>query len=432
MMSKKIISIIAITIMITLLAGVSSVLAADEVTISFTWWGDTARHEIYNSIADMFEEEYPNIKVDRQPGSWTQYWDKLATTVASGNPPDVVGMHPRYAADYIPRGAILDLTPYIESGVLAMYNIPKAVADTGVVNGKQYMVAQGVTMTGYIYNTATLDELGVSYPEMDWTYEDFAEKVVESTEAAQAKGIEMWGSADDSSNFIPQFAYFARSKGETAYTDEGKLGFTEETVVEWFYYWKELRDKGAIPDPATTVEYTGLPLEQNLFNTGKIAISTIPANQLWLFQEQVKNSGKLNMIRLPHLKDGKPGEYIEGAQLAVTSGSKHPEAAAKFISFFYNDKEAQELFKLEQGVPPTTTAQEVIADILTEPDQKTTEFVAYALGFASPAPNPPTGSTEVIAYFEETAQAVAYGYLTPEAGAADFMQTANDILSMSN
>ncbi|MFP4661739.1 MAG: ABC transporter substrate-binding protein [Halanaerobiales bacterium] len=431
-MRKKYLSIIAIALLISMFAGVSSVMAEEEVNISFTWWGDTARHEVYNEIVDRFEDTYPHINVDRHPGSWDQYWTKLSTQAAGGTAPDVVGMHPRYVADYAPRGALVDLAPFIESGVLDVDDIPESILDTGLADGKQYMIPQGVTMTGYIYNTQTFDELGVSYPERDWTYEEFAEKAIEVREAAKSKGLDMWGAGDDSAMFIPQFAYFARSKGEVAYTEDGELGFSEEIVAEWFQYWKDLRDKDAIPDAETGVEYAGLPLEQNLFNTDKIAVSTIPANQLWLYQDQVKNDGEIRIVRMPHLEDGEPGEYLEGAQFAITSGTEHPEAAAQLVSFFLNDEESQKIFKLEQGVPPTTTAQEVIMDDLKASDQRTVEFVSYAQELADTAPQPPTGSSEVIALFEEVAQSVSFGYLTPEEGAAEFMQGAKDILSMNN
>ncbi|MFW6022652.1 MAG: ABC transporter substrate-binding protein [Halanaerobiaceae bacterium] len=430
-MKKRLLTIITSAILISLFVGAFSVMAADEeVTISFAWWGDTGRHEVYNSIVDMFEEEYPNINVERHPGSWNQYWTKLSTQAASGTAPDVIGMHPRYVADY--ASALLDLAPFVESGALDLYNVPESVRDTGFVDGTQYMISQGVTMNGYIYNAKTFDELGVEYPDRDWTYQEFAEKTVEIREAAEAKDMEMWGSADFSGLFIPYFAYYARSKGENAYTADGQLGFSEETVVEWFEFWNDLRENGGIPDAATGVEYTGLPLEQNLFNVGKVAINGIPANQIWLYQEQVTNGGDIHMVRMPHLADGQPAEYIEGAQFAITSGSDHPEAAAKLISFFINDKESQELFKLEQGVPPTTTAQEVITDSLSPADQRTVEFVSYALEMADSVPQPPTGSSEVIALFEEIAQAVAFGYQTPEEAAAEFIQGANDVLSMNN
>jgi multiple sugar transport system substrate-binding protein len=38
----------------------------DPVTISFAWWGDAKRHEKYNAIADMYQKEHPNVKIERQ------------------------------------------------------------------------------------------------------------------------------------------------------------------------------------------------------------------------------------------------------------------------------------------------------------------------------------------------------------------------------
>jgi len=279
-----------------------------------------------------------------------------------------------------------------------------------------------------MYNTKTFDDLGVEYPNMDWTYEEFAAKAREVQAVAEEQGREIWGVGDDSTLFMPQFAYFARSKGEEVYTNDGKLGFTQETVEEWFNYWKELRDDGVIPDMATTVEYTSAPLEQNLFTTQKTAIGTVPANQLWLYQEQF-SEGKINIVRMPHFADGRPGEYIEGSYLAVTSGSDHPEAAARLISFFINDSEAQQLFMLEQGVPPTTTAQERISDKLTPVQQRIIDFVSYTLEIAEKSAYPPSGSTEVTSEFEEVAQAVGFGSMTPAEGAEEFMSSAEEILA---
>ncbi|MFW6029530.1 MAG: ABC transporter substrate-binding protein [Halanaerobiales bacterium] len=428
-MKKKFMLIIGIVFLLSFL-GTSGVLAQEgDSNISFTWWGDTDRHEIYNSIADMFEEEHPDIKVDTQSGSWNQYWDKLATQMAGGNAPDVVGMHQRFVSDYAPRGALLDLQEYVDSGVLDLSDVPDSVKEGGVVDGKLSMVAQGVTTTGYMFNTKTFDEIDVEYPDMDWTYEEFAEKAREVRAAAEEEGLDMWGAGDDSTLFMPHFAYFARSKGETVYTDEGELGFSEETVEEWFEYWKELRDDDIIPDMSTTAEYASAPLEQNLFTTEQTAIATVPANQLWLYQEQFEDDGQINIVRTPHFADGEPGEYIEGSYLAVSSSSDNPEAAAKLIDFFINDEEVQRLFMLEQGVPPTTTAQERISDKLTPVQERTIDFVSDTLEIAEKAAYPPSGSSEITAEFEEIAQAVGFDQLTPAQGAEEFMNSAEDILN---
>ena len=401
----------------------------EETNISFTWWGDTKRHEVYNSIVDLFEKENPNIKVDRPFGSWTEYWDKLATQIAGGNAPDVIGMHQDYVSEYGPRGSLLDLQSYVDSGVIDLSAVPESVVKGGYINGKLMMVAQGVVTSGFFYNTATFDELGVAYPDMDWTWEDFAAKLAEIKAAADSKGIEMWGGGDDSGSMIPAFHYWIRSNGQTLFTEDGNIGFTEDVVASWFTFYKDLRDKGLIPDAATSVEYTGLPLEQNLFNTGKTALTIVPANQVWLYQNQVTNGGDINVIRIPHLEGKADGEYVEGSFLSVTSASENPEAAAKLISFFINNTESQKIFKLEQGVPPTTTAIDAITPELTPPQVRTIDFVQDTLAIAGNAPYAPTGVAEIRSRLTEIGQLVGFGESTPEEAAAEFMATCQEVLS---
>jgi len=437
-MKNKVVSIIALLLLISFFVGVSSGFAAssseEKIDISFTWWGDTRRHEIYNKIINLFEAANPNIKVDRLPGSWGQYWEKLSTQIAGGNAPDVIGMHQRYVSDYARRGALLNLKPYVDSGVIDISALPESVYQGGFVNDILCMLPQGVNITGIIYNTATFDELGVPYPDpdMDWTWKEYAAKAIEIRKAAKTKGLDMWGGInDDSRVFSPFFQYYVRSNGENLYTEDGDLGFSEETLVNWFKYWKDLREKGAIPEVATTYEYFDLPLEQNLFTIGKVGMMMKPANQLTLYQDQVKNEGTIEITRIPHLEGKQAGEYIGGSYLAVTSNSDHPEAAAKFISFFINDAEAQKTFMLEQGVPPTTTAIEIIFDDLTATQKRIIDFESKTMKIAKKATYPPVGSSEIMSLFEDINEAISFGQLTPEEGAAQFMQDAKDILSRS-
>lgn len=141
---------------------------------------------LYNKIVDSFEAANPNIKVDRPFANSATYWDKLATQIAGGNAPDVVGMHQDRVSDYAPKRALLDLKPYVDSGILDISAISESVVKGGYVNGTLYMVAQGVTITGYLYNTATFDQLGVKYPNVDWIWEEFAAKAIEVKKAADA------------------------------------------------------------------------------------------------------------------------------------------------------------------------------------------------------------------------------------------------------
>ncbi|UHA59691.1 sugar ABC transporter substrate-binding protein [Metabacillus litoralis] len=396
-----------------------------QVEIRFSWWGDTKRNEVYNAIVDRFEEEHPNIKVKREFGGWTDYWDRLATQTAGGNAPDVVSMHQFYVSDYARRNALLNLNEYVDAGKINLENFPESTTNSGKVGDDLFMVAKGVTMSGWVYNTALFDKLGVEYPNMDWTWEDFQEKVKEIHKASNG---EIWGSADMSGGQLqPNLRYFLRQKGKDLFDDEGKIAFTKEDVIEWWTMWDNLRKEGAIPDAATSTEYEGAPLEQNLFVTGKTAIQQLPANQIYLYQQQF-NEGEIQIVRMPHIDGGENGEYIEGAYLSITEKSEHPEEAAMFIDFFVNAEKALELFKVEQGAPGSTEMQEFVKPLLDPAQQRAVEFIQKTVEYGEPAPYAPLGVNEVEQAFKDNASAISFGQKTVAEAAEDFMNTAEGIL----
>lgn len=405
--------------------GQSSGGSQETVEIRFTWWGDTARNDLYNAIVDRFEEEYPHIKVKREFGGWADYWDRLATQSAGGNAPDVVSMHQFYVADYAARGALLDLQTVIDSGELDVSLFPQSTLDSGTVNGTLVMIPKGITMPGWVYNTAVLDELGIAYPDINWTYDDL---INISRQVVEKSGGAMLGTADYSGGQLqPNFRYFVRQNGEDLYTADGKLGFSRDTLVKWWSMWKQMRDEKLVPDAATTAEYDGVPLEQNLFVTGKVALFQIPANQIYLYEQQFQE-GEIHMVRMPTLPDGQNGEYLEGAYLSITSQSKHPKEAALFLNFFVNNQRSLELFKVEQGSPANTEMAEFVKPLLAPPQARAVDFIQTVIPYATSAVYAPAGATEVETAFKDNATAIAFGQKTVEQAADDFIAAANRIL----
>jgi multiple sugar transport system substrate-binding protein len=398
---------------------------AEKVQLRFAWWGDTKRNEVYNGIVDRFEAEYPNIKVDREFGGWGDYWDRLSTQTAGGNAPDIVSMHQFYVSDYARRNTLLDLSTVVSSGELNLADFPESAINSGKIEGTLYMVPKGVTMPGWAFNTALFDKLGVAYPDMDWTYEDFTAKIVELNKASDGK---LYGASDMSGGQLqPNFRYFLRQNGQDLFTADGKLGFTKETLVEWWTMWDNLRKQGAIPDAATGTEYEKAPLEQNMFVTGLTALHQIPANQIYLYQQQFKE-GEIRMVRMPQKSGGENGEYIEGAYLSISQSSKHPKEAALFINFFVNSEKSLELFKVEQGSPASKKMGEFVKPLLDPAQARAVSFIQETLPYAKPAVYAPLGVKEVEAAFKDNASAVAYGQITIEEAVNNFMETAQGIL----
>ncbi|MED4227715.1 sugar ABC transporter substrate-binding protein [Neobacillus cucumis] len=396
----------------------------DPVELRFAWWGDTKRNEVYNAIADQFEQEHPNIKIKREASGWGDYWQKLSTQTAGGNAPDVFGMHASYVSDYANRNTLLKMDSYVTDKTIDQSNFPKAVVNSGKINGNLYMIAQGVTMTGFVYNPSLFDKLGVAQPAADWTWDDFAKTAL----ALKAKGIT--GSADMGGGALqPQFRYFLRQNGQDLFTEDGKkLAFDKETLVKWWSYWDDLRKKGGVPTAETSTEYQNAPLEQSLFVTGKIAMQQIPANQLYLYQQQIKD-GQLKMAKMPALAGGKRGEYIEGAYLSVSAKSKHPKEAAEFINFFVNSEKSLKLFKVEQGSPGSTKMADYVKPLLEPAQKDAVDFIQETLKVAKPAAYPPMGIAQIEQAYKDDYNAISFGKMSVKDAADKFMNEAKTILN---
>ncbi|RSL31932.1 sugar ABC transporter substrate-binding protein [Salibacterium salarium] len=400
---------------------------SEKIELRFSWWGDTGRNEIYNEIADRFEEENPNITIARETSSFNDYWNRLTTQVAGNNGPDVVSMHGSYVSDYARRGALLSLEEYIESGTIDLEYFTDAAVDSGKIDDAIYMIAKGITMSGVMYNTAIFDEYGIDYPEMGWTWEEFMNTSIKLTEEMDAE--DRWGVAEVSGQgFRPAFQKFVRQKGGELFTEEGDLGFSEDDVIAWWEMWDELRQEGAIPDGATITEDESAALEESLFVSEKVALSFQPANQLDLYQQEFSD-GEINMVTTPTFSDGEEGEFVEGAHLAITEASEHPKEAAQFINFFVNSEKSQEIFKVEQGSSGSTEIQEFTKPLLNEAEQKTVDFNNETLEVAETAPYPPEGVSEIEQIFWDYATDISFGSIEIEEAAENFMNQAESVLN---
>lgn len=432
---KKVFSLL---LLITLLLPICTAFATEEtnepITIRITWWGDTVRNEKYNNFCDAFELEYPWITVEREPNAWAGYWDKLATQVAGGNAPDVMGMHTQWAADYTGRNALLNLDPYIVDSTIETESISQAVYNTGLYNDSVYMVSMGLTVHALFINKSLCDEVGVELPsEINndfWTWDEFANKAIEFRQKALAKNMDVY--FVDEFTTIQSFQNFARSSEYDLYTNNGEVGFSAECLEAWLTYWKNLRDADAIPDAAMTTEGKSLTLEQGFFGSGKVAVVTLPANQYYLYVNAVPDS-ELVCKSLPTSEEGVLGVFVVGAHWAASSAidETHQRAAALLINYIVNREGAAQFMQMDQGVPANKKMAEYIYPLLSKADQTALQFIQDTIGRITlpAAPFPPIGATAVTNLFNDTREQVAYGSLSPADAAKMFIESANEVLT---
>lgn len=404
---------------------------SEPMTIRFSWWGSASRAEVYNAICDEFEKAYPEYKVEREYSSGlAAYFEKFATQVAGKNAPDVVSMHPRYQADYVSKGVLQDLAPYIEEEIIHISDINESVLTSGMVDGVLYGLPQGVNVSEWFVNKTYCDRFGIEIPDENtfWTWDEFVENCYTFRENALAENVDAYF-AEESMEYN-YFRLYARSRGYEIFTEDGQLGHDEQLLADWWNIWKKLQEDDVIPSAEDTVVDKSASLEEKFFTLGKVA--TIEKAVSQYDQYAAASQFDIEIMHTPAI-DGNNGVYIEGCHIGVSNQSDeaHKKAAALFVDFFVNDERSVSLLQIQQGIPANGTMTEVVYSLLSEDQQKIVSWInnwVDNIGLPSGI-NPPNGYSEIANLFEEYRQYVSFGDMTAEDAAHAFVEDAQSVLS---
>lgn len=304
------------------------------VTLRFAWWGSDHYHQMYQEVADAFMAEHPDITVVGEFTDWGGYWDKLATTVAAGDTPDVLMQEQRYLRDYAERGVLADLTDQVD-----VSGMDETLVATGEVDDGLYAIPTGVNVFSIVANPAVLEQAGVEMPDdTTWTWDDFHEVATQ----VGASGQDLWGKQDWGSNDAG-LSIYARQHGEQLFTEDGELGISEETLADWWQMAVDLQDSGGQPPASTTSEMMNMGPEQSLVATNRGAMMAEWTNQLTAIANAAGH--ELALLRWPGESEGeRTGMYYKPALYAsMSSTTEHPEEAAMFIDFMLNSETAGDI-----------------------------------------------------------------------------------------
>lgn len=402
-------------------AGLRPSFAADTA-LRQIFWGSQERANRTYKVNDLFAEK-DGMKVESEFYSWNDYWPKLATQTAGGNAPDVIQMDYRYIVEYADRNAIAPLDEFVGKA-LDLHDFDKDQIEGGKVNGKLYGISLGANSVAQMINVDAFKKAGVDVPGPTTTYDDWI-KIADAFKTANV-GMK---ALSDGSGVEPALENWLRQQGKALYTADGKLAFGADDMVAWFKMWKDFRDAGVCVSPDEQALDTG-PLDQTMVILGKAAQTFSNSNQLVAFQALTK--AELTITNFPRIKpDSKGGHYRKPSMFfSVGGSSKSMENAAKYLSFFVNDKDANLILGVERGIPCSASVRDAVAPTLSKQDQIALKFVS-GLGdlLGALPPSPPSNAGEVATHLLTKSQEVAFGQSSPEDAGPAFVKEAADILS---
>jgi len=392
--------------------------SAEPVTLRIAWWGGDTRHSYTQQVIDMYEAKYPNVTIEPEYASFDDYWKKLAPQAAANRLPDIVQMDISYINQYGTNGQLEDLKPYLNSQI-QVGDVNENVLSTGVINEKQFGIPLGVNVLGFQYDPELLKKAGVDSIPENWTWDQYKEI------AAKAKSAGLY--IDGSMAADVFFNYYLRTKGLALYNNDGSaLGYEDDALfTDFFGMLSGLIKDGAVPSQDKLSQNKGVIEESDIVKGTGIGVWQW-SNQYVALQIAVNRPMALAQMPGP---DMEKGLYMQPSMYwSVTSNSKVKEEAAKFVDFWINDPEANNLIKGERGVPISSKIKESVASQLTDSGKQVFKFVADMEPTTSPM-SPPVGSPEVVALLTDLAEQMNFGKIDPAAAAAQFRKEANAILS---
>jgi multiple sugar transport system substrate-binding protein len=392
-------------------------LSKKPVTISLNWWGAGARVTATEDAVKLFEKAHPNVTVKLQSTDWGSYWDKLATTVAGGNAPDVMQFDQLYVASYAQRGAIADLSTY--SKYLDTSSLSKNVLATGEYDGKLYAVPIGLNSMGVAVNRTILDKYGVDLPDgKSWTWDDLDRIASEITQKSdgKVKGLDPFGGD------TPSLTLWARQHGNQLFDQKGNVVLKASVLAGYWQYALDQIKDGVTPSASQLAEGATGNLDQSDLATGKVAMTFLPSN-LTAYQVAAPTQ-KLDMLPFPSAADAKKGwQYLKSSMYwTISSRSKHPAEAAELVDFLTTDSQVGKLFGAERGMPANPKFQKLIAPDLSGSDKIVMNYIKQVTSESgTPAPVTPVGGQDADTLLNQLWQNVQFGKTTPHDAAVQYI-----------
>lgn len=378
------------------------------------WWGNQVRNEKTQAVLDKYQEK-ESVAVEGQFYQWNDYWSKMATAAAGKSMPDLIQMDYSYIDQYVDKGQLLDLTPYIESGALDTTNIPENVLEMGKVKDGIYGIAGGVSGNCLFYNKTVTDELGITMKD-NMNLEEFIEIAKEVTEKTgyRAKLIQ-------DVNYMGEWA-----RAEGIPIVEAKMPVEQAEAYEPFFQILAdgIEDGWCItPD---NVDSTGIETDPLVYGASPETMAWVTmngtSNQLTALQAAAPEGTEIAVTTIP-TKDTKVSNYLKPAlYFSISADTENPDEAVALLNYLINSEEANEILLGERGVPASTKIAEHISDLVSETEQKSFAYVTDVITPNCSPINPPdpTGMSELNDTLKKIVEKVSYGECTPKEAAQEY------------
>jgi multiple sugar transport system substrate-binding protein len=307
------------------------------------------------TIIERFEQENPDIQVQLEPVGSGDYYARILTQIAAGDPPDILQIGDDAVPQFVQNGAFVDLAPLIGSSEYPLDTgiyLP-GMLEPGQWDGKQYLLPKDFSPLAVYYNKNLFDEAGVPYPAEDWTWDDFVATAKALTKDTNGDGqIDQWG-VQLPGPWTTGFEYWVAAAGgrlisEDGATFAGYLDSPETTAAVQFY--KDLYHEHKVaPPPADLNAFGGGNSE---FDNGQAAMRLFGR---WP-QAGMKENPNIELGVVGPPAGAERANVLFWGGFGISALSENQEAAWRFLRFYVGESGA-EVWK-DWGLPTVASVAE--------------------------------------------------------------------------
>ena len=397
----------------------------EKVTLRFMWWGSDVRHEATIAVIQQYEALHPNVTIEAEYGGYDGYFEKLTTQLSGGTAADIIQYNANSITDLMAIGDVFaDLSEYAD--VLDTSGFDEGfLKNFSYYDGRMIALPSGVNGGIWLANTALLGEAGINMEDIK-TWDDFIEagkKLHEYNSSYYLFNIDI-----DTLGKELLGSMMAQLTGEDLFNRESyEMNFTREDLLKVFTLISDMYQNNVLEPAADRAPYA-LKINTNpKWINHELALAYGATSNVYTGYYDFQDTAAA--MDMPEFEGAKESGilYMPPQMIAIASTCEHPEVAADFLNYFYNNEEAVKTLKDCRSIQPTEKGRQICEEngyldpVLVSAVEKAMETGTNHQNIYTPA--------EIVAILQDATEKIAYGQGDIESITDETMKLLEDTLA---
>jgi len=309
-----------------------------------------------DSAIEVFQQQHPDIRIERQAYSYEQLMEVLDLKMSSGaSDLDVFVVDEPMIPAYTGRGYLLPLDSYFSDADKGQ--IIESSLNAGRYEGKLMAAPMNTSEQLLFYNKALLQQAGIPYPgeapAQRLTWEQIAALARQAMDGAGTDREEpVWGLMFEQIGRPYQMLALPNSLGGQGIGADGVTVqgvINDEAWLESAQFYGDLFNKLRITPRNVKAYESRIP-----FISGNVAFFIGGTWNISSFAKEI-SAFEYGIAPHPYFAEGTPATPTGSWHLGISAHSAHPDEAAAFIRFMTIGQGADIWFQLNGDLPSKKT-----------------------------------------------------------------------------